>query len=494
MGSDADTAARPTRRLHPWSWLFVMLAQVKEFALPLIALLVFGRGEWWEAFGIVAAVALALASVVQYFTYRYGVIGNELVVRAGVLNRNVRHIPLSRIRNVSLHRSPLHRLFGVAEVKLESAAGATAEAQMRVLSLADAAALEDLIERRRDTGDGDPAAQTEPLLALSTGELVRLGLISNRGMIVVGTAFAAMSQFAGDAFGDLIGEAGEWAIGRADALALGQTTLVAGAVLLVLAAVVALRLLSIALAVLQFHGFTLRERDGRLSVESGLLTRIRTHAPVRKIQLWTRTEGVLHRLFGRQSLGVETAVQQAANESTRAIHQLAPVATPDKVGELIARLAPGSRFPDFRWHPLHPRAWRRMAFWPVLFTLLATLPLGARFGLHGLWPLLLLPWWVFVARRGAEAAGWSLDGDEIAYRSGWLTRQLSFMEIARIQGLQLVRSPFDRRHGMATLIVDSAGAGNPFGHRIHIRLMDEADARRLFETLSRRVARSKLAW
>ena len=49
--SDApiDTAALPQdgqeHRLHPLSWLFVLLAQLKQFILPLLVLLFAGRGD-----------------------------------------------------------------------------------------------------------------------------------------------------------------------------------------------------------------------------------------------------------------------------------------------------------------------------------------------------------------------------------------------------------------------------------------------------------------
>ena len=134
-------------RLHPWSWLFVLLAQLRSFALPLIAVFVFGgsKGEQWQFLGMLAGVVLGVVAVVQYFTYRYGVIGDELVIRAGILHRNRRHIPLARIRNVSLQQNLLHRLFHVAEVRLESAGGTGAEATMRVLSLDAARSLAVLI-------------------------------------------------------------------------------------------------------------------------------------------------------------------------------------------------------------------------------------------------------------------------------------------------------------------------------------------------------------
>jgi len=493
-------AATPQLRLHPWSWLFVLLAQLRNFALPLLALLVFGQGggwEQWQLYGALAGGALALVSVVQYFTYRYGVIGSDLVIRAGILNRTSRTIPLARIRNVSLHRTLLHRLFGVAEVRLESAGGTTAEAHMRVLSLDAASALERLVQvgHGRDAAAVDAdAADANVLLRLPTVELVRLGLISNRGVVVLGAAFAAASQMVPGDPEQWFRPVGRWLFGQAEMLQMGWLATVLVALALLLGAVVLLRLLSIVLAIVQFHGFTLRERDGVLGVESGLLTRVRAHAPLRKIQFWCVSESLLHRLFRRRSLDVETAVSAGeGKDSSRSINHLAPVATAGAVAALVQRLLPEAGYPAFDWQPLHPRAWRRLCFWPLLLTLLAGLGLGLRFGAPGLLPLLLLPWWVLRARRLAAATGWALNGTVVAYRSGWLNRHTAFAELAKLQGVQVLHGPFDRRRGMATVAVDTAGAA-AIGERIHIRFLPEAEARRLAAQLGRHIARNPLAW
>ena len=42
-------------RLHPLSWLFVLLTQLRTVALPLIALVVFGSGQGWELWGAAGA-------------------------------------------------------------------------------------------------------------------------------------------------------------------------------------------------------------------------------------------------------------------------------------------------------------------------------------------------------------------------------------------------------------------------------------------------------
>src|SRR5690606_24260906 len=109
------------RRLHPWSWLFVLIGSRRQFLLPLLALLVFGgrrdEGMQLAAAGVAVAV-LALVAVWRYFTYRYRIDGDSLFIRSGLLERSLRQVPFSRIHNVELRQSLLHRAFGVAEVKL----------------------------------------------------------------------------------------------------------------------------------------------------------------------------------------------------------------------------------------------------------------------------------------------------------------------------------------------------------------------------------------
>ena len=101
---------------------------------------------------------LVVISVLQYFTYRYRIGRDGLSIREGWLHRSLREIPYSRIHNVVLHQTVLHRLFGVAEVRLESAGGQKPEAQMRVLRLDEALALESLIKHRGQAPEADAPA------------------------------------------------------------------------------------------------------------------------------------------------------------------------------------------------------------------------------------------------------------------------------------------------------------------------------------------------
>lgn len=484
-----DLAGGAERRLHPLSWLFVLLLQLKSFALPLLVLLFTGRGNSWELWGLAGAGVLVLVSLAQYFTFRFRVERDGLVIRSGLLQKSLRHIPFHRVHNVALHQSLLHRLAGVAEVRLESAGGMKPEAEMRVLSLADAHALEELV---RAHGHGAapaaagetaaPAPESRELLALDTGEVVRLGLISNRGMLLVAAGFGLLAQTDSKLVGSVLTGWVQGAMGLGKELHLGWLGWTLGMLSLLAFAVVALRLLSVALALLQFHGFTLLETGRRLSAQRGLLTRLRANMPRSRIQAWSLREGLVHRWFHRRSLRVDSASVEAANDQ-RSLRDLAPLATPEAMDALISHLLPGGHWPMQDWRPLHPRAWRRQFTLPALFALVLTAVLAWQQGPWGLAALGLLPLFLVRARVWARHAGYSEEAGVIAVREGWLDKHWRFAEVGKIQSLVLTQSPFDRHHGMATLLMDTVGA-SPFEPPLRIRYLPEAEARALHERLA----------
>ena len=489
-------AADAERRLHPMSWLFVLLAQLKQFILPLLALLVFGQGDRNALWPLIGVAALAFFSVWQYLTYRYGVVGDALVVRSGLLERSVRVIPFTRIHNVGLQQSLLHRFFGVAEVRLESAGGKKPEAEMRVLKLDDALALETLVRQRgREVADPSVPATANPgtvLLDMSLGEVLRLGLVSNRGMILLAAAFGGVSQFNRELIPNLFEHWGEALFGWAGEHQLSTPGYALAAISLLLAVVLLMRVLSLALALLQYHGFRLSEHGRRLTVERGLLGRWRTSASRRRIQAWTLREGLLHRWLQRQSLEVDTAVAEQQHQA-RALREIAPIATPDQCATLIARLLPHAQWHALQWRPIPLASWWRL-WWPALpLTLLATAALVWNSGAWGLLVLAWLPWSAFKAYRRAQRAGWALGGELVAVREGWIQRHWRFAELGKLQALQLTRNPLDRRCGTATVWLDTAGAGS-MAPPLRIRFLPLDDAQALYDTLASAVAKRPLRW
>ena len=488
-------------RLHPWSWLFVTLQHLKQFILPLAVLVFAGRGDRNELWPMIGVGVLALVSVWQYFTYRYRLLTDRIEIRSGLLERKLRQIAYARIHNVALHQTLLHRIFNVAEVRLESAGGVKPEAEMRVLRYEKAIALEELVrERGGDVADVAAAAQgnaatSNTLLSLGTGEVIRHGLISNRGLVLVAAGFAGVSQFSPRFFANFIERWAEAGAGYALSHQFSPVHYGLGVLSLLAIFVVALRLLSIVTSLLQYHGFTLSEAGRRLTVIRGLLTRLRTSAPKRRIQAWTLRESLLHRLFKRRALSVDTAAGQGSGDGQqqRSLRELAPIAPPDTCDALIRHLLPAAQWPPSDWHPLHRLTCLRIWLGDVLWVTPVAAILAWRYGAWGLLALLWLPWSAFLAWKAARTAGWSLDGKLVAVRRGWWSKLWRFAEVDKLQAVQLSRSPLDRLFGMRSLVLDTAGA-NPLSPALRIDYLTPAAAEALQASLSKRLAKSALRW
>jgi putative membrane protein len=368
---------------------------------------------------------------------------------------------------------------------------------MRVLRLDEALALESLVKHRGQAPDADaPVVQADSLLSLPTAEVIRLGLVSNRGMIVMAAAFGAAWQVFPDRMvADYFERFARQLFGYASHLQYGWVATVAAAAALLLLASLLLRLLSVLLALMQYHGFRLSEEQRRLTVERGLLSKLRTSVARRRIQAWTLHEGFLHRLLKRRSLHIDTAVaEEQGKNDQRALKELAPIATPEACDALVRLLLPQAQWPRTAWTALPPSTWWRLFLPTVIF--LAAVSATFVFYLQEPWGcvvLLWLPWSAYASRQQARRSGYAVDDRLVAIRGGWWSRYWRFAEIDKLQALRLARSPMDKRMGTASLWLDTAGASG-FVPPLRIRFLPEADARALYLQLSHALARRRMRW
>ncbi len=501
-GVDATpaTTMEKQRRLHPLSWLFVLLLQLRQFAFFLIVLLFTGRGDRNELWPLIGVAALAIYSVFQYFTYHYRVLNSELIVRSGVFQKSVRHIPFSRIQNVSITQNVLHRLFNVAEVKLEAAGGVTPEAHMRVLSFADAQELEELIRgHSRDSKvdglqavDQNAAAHPQQLLHLPITDVIKLGLINNRGMLVIGGAIGVLFQSASDLVGDMMKSTFNLLFGWSDKLHLGILATSLSILFAVVLFLVFVRIFSILYALLQYYDFSLTQIGRRITVQRGLLSRQRSSLPLRRIQAYGLTEGWLHRRFNRRSLKVDSAAGVAVNEEGKSpLRDLVPLAEPAQMDALVARFLANDQWPIQRWQSLHRDAWKREFILPALFFALVATAAAVFYSAYAALGLAVIPVLFLRAKVWAANAAYAHTEDLIAVRGGWLSRQWRFAEISKLQGLSLHEGILDRRFGMASLHLDTAGA-SPMSAAFRIPYLPRTDAQALLAVLSTKISRGPL--
>lgn len=486
----SEPSARPAR-LHPWSILFLLGSSLRGLAAPAVAAIVFsGRGT---AFWVPVALAVSTSvATVRYLSYRYRLGDAQLTVRQGILFRSERHVPYARIQNLNLVRNPFHRWLGVAEVHVETAGGAKPEAILRVLAI-------DAVDELRRRVFADRAAVADAaedggreLARMSPRDVALFGFLSNRGMVLVAAAAGALWQMVPD---DLVGGWAETAARRAsgwlEGLPLpelpGRAVSVALAIAGVVVALAALRALSIAWGFLRFHGFVLRRVGEDLRAEYGLLTRITATVPRRRVQLFHVRSGFLQRRLHAATVQVETAGGTGHggggdDDDRRGVEHvwLAPLIDDSRVEALREEALPGAGIAEADWRPLSRRAFARLARRRAIVAGLAS---AATAGVVGAWAAAVgavaIALAVVSARLSVRHARWAVTGSAVAYRSGWWVRRTSIVPFSRIQAVERVESPFDRRRAMAGVAIDTAGAGR-VGHRVAVPYLDREVADDLF--------------
>ena len=192
-------------RLHPLSVFFDVISHVRSLVIPAVIGILSAANGSREGliFASILFCGTLAQSLIRYFSLRYQIKDSELIVTEGIFFRRNRTVPVSRIQNIDLTQNPLHRIFGVAEVRVETASGTEAEATLRVLSLARVEQLREGIfdrERRTATTAGDRGTVEEPetvqtLLRISSLQLLMAGLASNRGTILLGVIAGTYFQF-----------------------------------------------------------------------------------------------------------------------------------------------------------------------------------------------------------------------------------------------------------------------------------------------------------
>ena len=486
--SEADVSQ--AKRLHPWSFLFLLGGMGRQLVAPLAALLFVG-GSWSRASMVAAfgAGVVTLWSVLKARAYRYQLDANTLHIREGLLDRTQRHIPFVRIHNVSQRRKLLHRLLHVTELHLESASGGKPEAVMRVLGVQEAAALEALLRAHHtespdsasDSGPGataqslPSAPESELLHALPWKEVLRLGIASNRGMVMVAVAFGAsfQSEYFRKQFATVMTDMGHWVTQTLsqEMLAAHVARLAVASIAMLLLGWVLTCLLSVALAFFRYHRFRLERQGEKLMAAHGLSTQVRSAARLGRLQRWQIDENWLHRRLQRCSLGVTVAGgsgrQSGAEGAEPGLQftQLAPIATWPQALALMSVTLPTLDWAALQWQPLNAawasRLWsqgrRLIPGVGVLLVLATTGHLGISAAAVGVLAVPVLLAWLAYTRAWAQFAAYAIAGPVVVFRSGVWSRRWVIVETSRLHTLRLHSSPLDRRLGVVSFQATAQG-------------------------------------
>ena len=473
--TEAGDHLEENQRLHPMTLLQRLIVTLPGLALLVVPLLS-GRDPraWLYVFMLVLYSFVAVPLIIlHYVRFRFRISARELHIESGVFTRRRRSIPIERIQNVQIERPVLARLSGTAKVRVETAGGQGAEGVLELVSLETAHKIRDTIRTfqrimREEIGERSAHA-TEPRDVRDDAEpsqperderdahevyrmdlaRVLLSGVFRFSLVYIAVVFSGLEYLRVEPVEIL-----EWfergELGPIAEFARSSPWLTVGAS--VVAAALFAWITGILVNLNRFFRFRLQLDRHKLYKQHGLLTLSESAVPMRRIQALVLHTNPLMKRFDWWHLSVQTlGVESAARGRTMVVpfarlHEalgvcavFEPFALPDtfmSVSPLTVRrrflryaavLLPGAWLASLVWHP-------------------------------ALWGAAALPLLLGVAFLQFRNHGYALSERHLFVRSGVIHHRIWVLPRRKFQAFFATSSIFQRRLGLQTLHVDTAGA------------------------------------
>jgi putative membrane protein len=454
------------QRLSPRMLLIHPVHELLRELPLLIGGLVLGSTTGNQSWTVAVLALSVVVGVARWFTTSYRIEADpesgQVQLRAGLLHRKVLSVPRNRIRSVQTDARLLHRLFGLAVLRVSTGQEARGEHGSGAFEL-DAVRVEEVPRLRAillaaspqpvDAPTAEPAALST-VLARWQPSWLRYAPLSLSGLLTMAAAAGVVYQsgFVGPLQHSRLAESG---LAAAQKLGVVATVAVIAGVVLVASV-----LLAVLRSLLTYGNLVLWRRADVLHLRHGLLRlRERTY-DMSRLRGGTLREPLLVRIFGGARLdAVMTGVHGAGESSV-----LLPPC-PHSTAETVLTGLVGD--PDVVSGPLRghgPRAatrrWTRALGLPVLIgAVLAVLTvLGTYVVPLWLWAawVAVTAWCALLAVDRIAALGHRVDSRWLVIRAGSLERRRDCLATAGIIGWTVRQSPFQRRARVATLVAATA--------------------------------------
>src|SRR5699024_4996975 len=252
------------QRLHPAAILFNLLYALKEMIFGLGIGFILSLREsvfYFFIFAAIFIIFLLVSSFLSWLRFTYYIKDGELRVEQGVFIRKKRYISLHRIHKIDVTANPIHRLFKLAKVQIDTASSSEgSEVMLSAIKVKDAITLRRALKvKRKSTVETEE--QDYPTHKISWRRLFLAGTTSGGVGVILVAALAGFSQL-------------EEFIPRSVFNATYQYMISLGILVLIvlgLFLLFVLWLIGIANTMIKYGNFTIEKRNNELFIKRGLL-------------------------------------------------------------------------------------------------------------------------------------------------------------------------------------------------------------------------------
>lgn len=428
---------------------------------PFLIIFVFGgnnRRGWLMWLILALSILGMITSIWKYFKYYFYIEQDELIVERGILNKKRLSVPFDRIQTINFQQNIIHRIFGVVELKIDTAGTHTEEFVFNALDQQIAEDLRKVILKNKSKTapteykevSTEIVAETDgiPIMTMDLADLIKAGLVQNHfksGWLIIAAIIWIWQNLRDTGFQDQFEN-------QIQGFLSGILTFVfIGGIFVLLSLVVSLARMIINNYNLQF----IRTQNG-FKVHAGLFTRKVTSAMDNKIQMITWADNPLKKLIGIKDL---LLMQASSKEVTSQKSIKIPGLNKNHIDLVIDTLY-GDISNIRNYRPVHSLYFSRMVLYlslvviPVIIILLST-----EHYLQASIASMIYIYMIFSRYLKYKKLRYGYDQRILHIKGGAFGDKTTLIPIYKIQGITTSTSPHQRRKDLTTVTIHSA-SGN----------------------------------
>ena len=497
--------SEPTRQ----SKVAILLIILKTYrilvrqAFPIIVLFFLGKG-FSDGRGkniIIAITVFAILgmvySIINYFRYYFYINEDELIIESGVFKRSKLNVPFDRIQTINFEQNIIHRIFNVVRLKIDTAGSAKAEFEFHAINNEKADDLRNLLLSKKKQSkkvtdtvelwhdvEEKETPVFETIMKLDILDLIKAGAVENHlrsGGIILAFMWWIWSSI------DEMGMQDEILNEQLEETVMSQIN---SGVILVGIAILVFFILSfivsmVKMVITNYDLKFMRSKNG-FKINGGLFTKKDVSALDHKIQVVSWGDNPLKKILGIKDLRLKQASSIVLNKKT----SIKIPSCKDEHIELVKKTLYGDHaFENIDYSPIDKRYfYRNGGILSIVFIGIVSLLFFLNQNMQAYFFGILGALIVFTFYLSFRKKRYGFNEEMLVIRGGTYGDKTELLPIYKIQSLSKNQSPYQRRNGLANLVVHTASG------KVGIPYIDNGAAQNIMDEFLYRIETDKRKW
>lgn len=422
-----------------WPLLLVFLFREKNKSFDTFEMLLIGIPS-----------LILIRSLVDFYFFRFFIVGDDLIIKKGFLSKKVITIPLNKIQSVHIEQNLVHQILNVAKLAIDTAGSEKAEAEIDAISLNKAESFKEfLLHSEKDVSDMSRFTEV-PLIRLSGRDLVKLGLSANhlQAFFIVFAFGVSALQDLSEIFGDRVIRYVEES---SSTIGISLASVLALLVFVMFVSVI----VSLVKIILTYSNFQCDETEQGFRIRTGLINTKQKLVPFPKIQYISWQANWIRRKIGLFMLDLNQAHNEQAKKKQRI---RVPITKREYVDKLLAyyhaavKPIASSEHTIHRVYPL-----RRMLIGGIPMAIVGTALTYYYLREYAFLFFLLVPYVYAINVVYQRRFRLYIAAEAFQVNSGAWGKESQVAQWYKIQYVQLNQSIYQRKKQLATIVIHTAG-------------------------------------